>query len=75
MVEKVTKYLQLLCRLGTRSPLHCIAAQLHTERGKKGDSCSREKLFMLLKRILPRAEERREGGICRAQTATFCLYH
>ena len=75
LVEKVTKYLQLLNGLGTRSPLRCMASQLRTERGKKGNECTREMLFMLSETVLSRAEERWEAGIRHAQRAIFCLYH
>lgn len=55
----------------------CTASLLNStlKDGRKGDSFSREKLFMLLKWDLSRAEEKRKGGICRAQRAIFCLYH
>lgn len=70
-VEKVAKYLQLLDGLGARYPLHCTAAQLLAERGKKGNACTREMLFMLSKMVLSRAEERREAGIQHAQRTLF----
>lgn len=75
MVEKVTKYLQLLNALGTRSPLRCVAARLGAERGKKGNVCARETLFVLSKMVLSRAEERREAGVRRAPRAIFRSYH